>query len=290
MQAQLDDTHLKGSAAMAGEPRALTFELSVDQINLDRYLSPDTEPAVAASKTAAGSGAGGQRAPAAADAPKTPDESKAPDVEGTLAIGSVHFSPLDFSTVRLTLVSKDNVVHLFPALAQIDGGSYSGNITVDRRGTTPTLSMDEHLSGVDMTRLMAGTPYKGRITGRGNVNVKAVARGAALTAVMQSLNGHFDANLADGALEGMDLGYEIALAQALIKHTAEPPRNNRPRTKFDVFKMSAEITNGVARTSDLTISSQALRVTGQGSANLGNKSHRFPSARQCVGLAGHEPR
>jgi AsmA protein len=274
MQAQLDDTHLKGSAAMAGEPRALKFELSVDQINLDRYLSPDTEQAVAASKTAAGSG--GQRAPAAAaDVSKTPDESKTPDVEGTLAIGSVHFSPLDFSTVRLTLVSKDNVVHLFPALAQIDGGSYSGNITVDHRGTTPTLSMDEHLSGVDMTRLLAGTPYKGRITGRGNVNVKAVARGAALTAVMQSLNGHFDANLADGALEGMDLGYEIALAQALIKHTAEPPRNNRPRTKFDAFKMSAEITNGVARTSDLTISSQALRVTGQGSANLGSRAIDF---------------
>jgi len=187
----------------------------------------------------------------------------------------VHFSPLDFSNVHVTLVSKDNVVHLYPALAQIDGGSYSGNITLDRRGATPTLSMDEHLSGVDMARLMAGTSYKGRLTGGGNVNLKATAHGAALSGFMQTLNGHFDANLADGALEGVDLGYEVGLAQALVKHTAAPTRGTPARTKFDAVKMSAEISNGVAKTSDLTISSAVMRVTGQGSANLVNKAIDF---------------
>ena len=136
-------------------------------------------------------------------------------------MGSVHFSPLDFTNVRLTLAAQDNVVHLYPSLAQIDGGSYSGNITLDDRGATPTVSMDEHLSGVDMARLLAATPYKGRLTGRGSVNLKATARGAALDAVMQTLSGQFDANLSDGALEGIDLGYELAAAQA--SHQASRP-------------------------------------------------------------------
>jgi AsmA protein len=266
MQAQLDDTHLKGNVALTGEPRAVKFELTVDQINVDRYLSAENGAAGTAAKPESRTG---EKSPPAGEASKTPD------AEGTLTVGSVHFSPLDFSSVRLTLASKDNVVHLFPSLAQIDGGSYSGNITLDRRGATPGLSMDEHLSGVDMTRLLAGTSYKGRLTGRGNVNVKATARGAALDAIMQTLNGHFDANLADGALEGTDLGYEIGLAQALVKHTAAPPRSSPARTKFDAVKMSAEITNGVARTSDLTISSAVMRVTGQGSANLVNKAIDF---------------
>jgi AsmA protein len=190
-------------------------------------------------------------------------------------VGSLHFSPLDFSNVRLTLGSKAGVMHLFPSLAQIDGGSYSGNITLDNRGATPLLAMDEHLSGVDMARLLASTSYKGRLSGHGNVNVKATARGAALDAVMQSLNGHFDANLAGGALEGIDLAYELGQAEALLKHTAQPTRSNPPRTKFDAVKMSAEITNGVAKTTDLTISSPVLRVTGQGSANLVNKAIDF---------------
>jgi AsmA protein len=272
MQAQLDDTHLKGSVALAGEPQAVKFALTVDQIDLDRYLSADHGPATPAPKTAAESGKSTGKPE---DSSQAAAASKMPDADGTLSVGSLHFSPLDFSNVRLTLGSKAGVMHLFPSLAQIDGGSYSGNITVDQRGATPLLSIDEHLSGVDMARLLAGTSYKGRLSGHGNVNLKATARGAALDAVMQSLNGHFDANLADGALEGIDIGYELGRAEALVKHQAQPAGSNPPRTKFDAVKMSAEITNGVAKTSDLTISSPVLRVTGQGSANLVNKAIDF---------------
>jgi AsmA protein len=272
MQAQLDDTHLKGSVALAGEPRAVKFELTVDRIDLDRYLSADHGLATPFPKTAAESGKSTGKPEGSAQAAGA---SQMPDADGTLSVGALHFSPLDFSNVRLTLGSKAGVVHLFPSLAQIDGGSYSGNITLDNRGATPLLAIDEHLSGVDMSRLLASTSYKGRLSGHGNVNVKATARGAALDAVMQSLNGHFDANLAGGALEGIDLAYELGQAQALIKHEAQPARSNPPRTKFDAVKMSAEISNGVAKTSDLTISSPVLRVTGQGSANLVNKAIDF---------------
>ncbi len=262
LTAQLDETHLKGSVALAGEPRAAKFELAVDEIDVSRYLSADAAPAAPAPKKVA------QTAEQAAAA-------KTLDADGTLSVGAVHFAPLDFTHVKVTLSSKDDVVHLYPAQASIDGGSYSGNITLDRRTPLPVLTLDEHLSGVDMTRLLAATSYKGKLSGRGNVNLKASARGAEFAAVMQSLNGHFDANLSEGAIEGVDLGYEIGLAQALVKHEAQPTRSNPPRTKFDACKLSADITAGVARTSDLTLSTPVLRLTGQGSANLVNKAIDF---------------
>ena len=40
------------------------------------------------------------------------------------------------------------------------------------------------------------------------------------------------------------------------------------RTKFDTFKASADIINGIATTKDLNIASQNLRITGQGTTNL----------------------
>jgi AsmA protein len=268
----LDDTHLKGSVAMVGEPRAVKFALTVDQMDVSRYLPPDTGAAAPVAKAGAAQGAAG-----AAGSAQGADgaASKLPAMDGTLSVAALHFAPLEFSNVRLTLASKDGVAHLFPSQAQIDGGSYSGNITVDAHGAVPSLSMDEHLTGVDMAQLLAGTSYKGRVSGRGNVNIKATARGAALDAVMQTLNGRFDANLANGALEGLDLGYVIGQAQALLNHGTAPAESKPPRTKFDAFKMSAEITNGLATTKDLIISSPVLKVTGQGNANLVNKGIDF---------------
>jgi AsmA protein len=274
LQLTLDDTHFKGSLARVGEPRAWKFELAADQIDLERYLPG--ESGATQSGTAETSG----------NATQARGTSNLPEAEGTLTVASLHFAPLDFSNVRLTLSSKDGVAHLFPAQAQIDGGSYSGNITVDDRGAVPELSMDEHLNGVDMARLLAGTSNKGRITGHGTVNVKATAHGAALDEALRSLNGHFDANLADGAVERVDLGYEIGLARALIDHEPVPPHSNPPRTKFNAFKMSAEINNGVAKTTDLTVSSTALRVTGQGSANLVNKGINFQMLASLLKSSG----
>ncbi len=262
LTAQLDDTHLKGSVALEGAPRAAKFDLNVDEIDVSRYLSADPAPTSPAPKKVA------ETAEQAAAA-------KTMDAEGTLTMGAVHFAPLDFTNVKVTLSSKDNVVHLYPAQASIDGGSYSGNITLDRRTPVPALTMDEHLTGVDMARLLAATSYKGKLSGHGNVNLKASTHGAEFTAVMQSLNGHFDANLSEGAIEGVDLGYEIGMAQALVKHTSQPTRSNPPRTKFDACKLSAEITAGVAKTTDLALSTPVLKVTGQGSANLVNKAIDF---------------
>ena len=93
-----------------------------------------------------------------------------------------------------------------------------------------------------------------------------------LAAVLQTLNGHFDAYLTEGAVEGVDVGYELARAQALINRDPAPSRENTRHTPFDACKMSAEIVNGIAKTSDLAITSQAVRVSGQGSASLPSKA------------------
>jgi len=50
------------------------------------------------------------------------------------------------------------------------------------------------------------------------------------------LNGRVAANLANGAVNGIDLWYEINRAQALLKQQAAPSGSDDGRTKFDSFK------------------------------------------------------
>ena len=258
LQLHLDDTQIQGSLKLlAGDTEALQFNLAVDQINLDRYRPP--EAAAVPPRSAA--------APAA-------QPQKNFDAAGTLTIKSAQFARLDLSDVRVTVADKDKVMRLSPIEAQVDGGRSSGDITLDSRGAT-TLSVDEQLTGIDMARLLANTAGKGRLSGKATLNLKATARGADVDAMLKTLTGHLDVNLADGALEGIDVGYELSLAQALIDKSAAPARASTGRTPFQAFKLSSQITNGVAETHDLTIASQAIKVAGQGSANLATKGIDF---------------
>ena len=264
LQVQLDETQLQGRITLlTAENNALRFDLSVDQIDLDRYRAPEA-PAAPAS-------------PAAPESPAAPRPSKDTplDASGTLTLKAAQVARLNLTNLRVTLAAKDKVMRLFPFEAQLDGGRYSGDITLDSRNAIPTLSLDEHLSSVDMARLLANTAQKGRLSGRANVNLKATARGETMEAMLKTLNGRLDANLADGALEGIDVGYEINLAQALINRSPAPAGQSTGKTPFQAFKVSAQITNGIAETHDLTITSQALKVAGQGNANLSSKAIDF---------------
>jgi AsmA protein len=254
LQVHLDDTQLQGSIKLNAENNAVRFDLGVDRIDLDRYRAPENA------------------VPAPSLSGKDAKDEKPLDAGGTLTLESAQVARLQLSELRITLTAKDQVMRLFPIEAQLDGGRYSGDISVDSRGTLPTLSLDAHLSGVDMARLLASTAEKGRLSGRATVNLKVSARGETADALLKTMNGQLDASLANGALEGIDVGYEINLAQALINRSPAPAAQSTGHTPFQAFKISAQITNGVAQTHDLTIASQALSVAGQGSANLSSKA------------------
>ena len=257
---KLDDSTLKGNIDVGLQPAtAVKFALSVDHIDLDRYRPPPN--------------AAPDPKSAAANAPTTkPAGDQAPPLtaEGTFALGAAHAAGLDFTNLNVTVDMKDNVTHLHPLTAQLYGGTYAGDLTYDARTASPALSMDEHLSAVDVTQLVANTKAKGRVSGKATVNIKGTARGADADDILKTLNGHFDANVANGALEGVDLGYDLAMAQSLLGNKGITQGQDTKRTKFDAFKDSATITNGVAQTDDLSIVSPVLKVSGKGSINLRN--------------------
>jgi AsmA protein len=258
LQIKLDDTTLKGDIKLGlGKTESVKFKLGADRIDLDRYRPP------------VGSTPDPNSAAANQPKPKAPADTSEPmTAEGTFTLAAAHAAGLDFTNLLITVDMKDNVTHLHPLEAQLYGGKYSGDLTYDARTATPSIGMDEHLSSVDVAQLLANTKAKGRASGKANVNIKGTARGAGADDIMKTLNGHFDASVASGALEGMDVGYELAMAQALLNKSLSTSVPNTHKTAFDAFKMSALITNGVAETKDLAISSAVLKVTGQGTINL----------------------
>ncbi len=175
LQATLDDTHLQGSLTLDVVSEAVKFALTVDTLDMDRYLpppSPVTSPAAA------------EPQPKAAEA-----VSKPLNANGTLSVASLRFAPLNLSNLKVTVATNDRVMHIYPLQAQVNGGEYSGDITLDRRTLTPVISMDEHLSGIDVGPLVAAASKTLHVTGHGDVNLKATARGDGADAILKTLNG-----------------------------------------------------------------------------------------------------
>jgi AsmA protein len=248
---QLDDTRLAGDVRLDLATGAKDFDLTLDRIDLDRYLPP---PA----------------APTAAKAPfELPtDTLKSQHVTGSLAIGQATVSGLALTNLKVGLDADEGLIHLAPTRAQLYGGQFTGDITLDTRAATPSLKLKQTLSGIDVSKLLQDYAKTKRLSGKGTLAMDVSAQGRHGDALMKTLHGTVSANLTDGAVEGIDLWYGIAQAQSLVQKRTLADTPNTKRTAFETFKASADVRDGIATTKDLAVTSQQLRVSGQGTTNL----------------------
>ena len=263
LDARIDDSTVRGNAAVTNlTTGAMNFDLSIDHVDLDRYLG--SGPKKAAPQAPAGAGARQQ------EPTELPTSAlKTLQLNGKLAIGAATIYGMRLSQVDVGLTANGGVLHIAPATASLYGGTSKGEITLDAHGAVPALHLDESLAGIDVQPLLEDFAKLNRVSGRGNVTMNVTAHGNTTAAMMSSLGGKATASLANGAIQGIDLWSAINSAVALAQRRPLPATGGGGNsTRFDAFKASADLSNGVATTKDLVIASGNLRVTGQGTANL----------------------
>jgi AsmA protein len=259
LDARIDDSTVRGNAAVSNlATGAMSFDLSIDRIDLDRYLGT-AKPSKPAPQTAA----------ASSQPTELPTSAlKTLQLDGKLAIGSATLHGMKLTQVEVGLEANKGILHIDPASARLYGGTSTGNVTLDAQSAVPVLHLDESLTGIDVKPLLVDFMKFNRFSGRGNVTLNVAARGNTTAALLSSLNGHVATNIANGAIEGLDLWSAINSAVSLAQKHTLPTGGMGNSTRFDAFRASADLTNGIASTKDLDISSGDLHVTGQGTTNL----------------------
>jgi len=266
LDAKIDDSTVRGNAAVTNMTTgALGFDLSIDRMDLDRYLP--RSPKTAQQPAPSAQGQQPTQLPTAA--------LKTLQVKGRLAIGSATVYGMKVSQVDVGLTADNGVLHVKPAAAALYGGTSTGDITVDARGAAPVLDLDESLAGIEMQPLLTDFAKLSRVSGRGNVTVNVTAHGNTTAALISTLDGHATVNIASGAIQGINLWGAVNSAVALVQRQALPAGSGGNSTPFDSFKASADLSNGVATTKDLDIASGDLHVTGQGTANLATEAVNY---------------
>jgi AsmA protein len=273
----VDDSALSGSAGISDfETLAMNFDLAINRLNLDRYLAnaaPGGASAGSAGDAAsvdAEAQAPTKGAPAAPSAPvELPAELiRGLNLRGSVAIESATVAAINLSKIKLGLNARGGKLRVFPSEAQLYGGQYRGDISIDASGKTPTVSFNEAVTGVDFAPLLADWFETRKISGRGNFTIKASARGKDSDALLRTLAGALTIKVDNGALEGSDLWYEIRRANAVLRRRSAPDKPAPERTVFSALSASGTLTNGVLQTADVYALTRALKVTGGGTVDL----------------------
>lgn len=249
----LDDTRMTGRAGIEDlESMAIRFDLTVDQLDLDRYQEPEAE----------------EPKPDEEPIELPVEDLEALNARGTLAVGELTLAGIKMSAVKLTVDAKDGLMRVNPSQAKLYGGAHRGNLTLDTSGSIARLSFEERLSGVDCALLLGDLFDSKRLSGRGSANAVLAARGNTTEAMTRSLDGRMDFEVVDGALEGTDLWYELRRARALWKRQSPPTQASTGRTVFRALKGSATVTDGVLENRDLAVEMDYLKVNGAGTLDL----------------------
>ncbi|MFO8024966.1 AsmA family protein [Thiohalophilus sp.] len=297
---QFDESELSGELAVSNFTRpAITYALQLDQIDVDRYLPPATDPdtpATQTQETAASQDKPVPATPAGAAAATTtliPAETLRPlDIDGTLRIDRLKAMNLHSREIRITTRARDGRLRLHPLGAQLYEGNYSGDIRLDVTGDTPKLNLDEKLSGVQIGPLLQDLWGDDKLRGRTDLSLALSATGNDPQAIRQTLSGNSRFAVHEAEVRDIDMAQlqnvvneidndlkAIINADNLL---AAKTRLDQVQQKFDNIKNpqadnasyfseitgTVNIKNGLARNDDLQARLPFGRIRGAGTFDL----------------------
>jgi len=254
----LDDSVLKGNASVTNFSKpAIRYQIAIDDIDVDRYMPP---PAKTTSKEKASG--------------STDDKINLPvemirglNVKGSFEIGKLKVTNLRSESVKMVLSANKGLIRVYPASAKMYGGSYSGDIKLDVRGSQLVVSMNEKLSKIQASPLFKDLMDMDWISGTANLSAKLTGKGNSVSAIKKRLNGNIGFAFLDGSIKGVNIPLKIRQTYNTVKGLPAPP-DEPQQTDFSSMQGTAVVRNGVIDNRDLDIQSPLLRIQGQGKVDL----------------------
>lgn len=248
---ELDQTRLNGEISVRNFDRPkIGFALSLDEIDLDRYMAPASPESPSE------------------DVTMPQQELQGQEVQGQLKAGVLRMAGLSFSDAEVGITINNGQLRLHPLTAGFYGGRYSGDVAVDGSGAIPLISLDEKIESVAFQQLVADLVESESLSGTALGHVRLTGRGITSSEVLGSLQGDLGLTLTEGALEGINIWYEIRRGMALYKGLPAPEPEPK-RTVFSRMKMAGTVEDGVVTTNELIGELPFLTVRGKGDIDLG---------------------
>jgi AsmA protein len=260
---QLDQTKIKGKLELLqpADP-TYTFALDIDQIDLDRYLPPQPKSSPGAAKPASAS-------TAQTEAPLFPVELlRKLKLDGNLRIDSLTVNKIKASAIQLKVTAKNGKLQLNQQIGRFFDGSIKGSVSLDVRGKTPALNIDQEASRIQIGPLLTTLADMDKLEGGGGFKASLTTSGQTVSQLKRGLNGNLNFDFRDGAVKGINLAKLLREAKAKFSGETVAVSNEEEKTDFSELSGSGVFNNGILNNQDLLAKSPFLRVEGAGKVNI----------------------
>ena len=269
----LDDSKLSFAATATefSKPN-LGFDLTLDHIDLDRYLPPKA-PAAA-----------GQPADAKLAAPRRQTDYgplRTLVLNGTAKIGKLSVNQAKLEDVNLKVTARDGILSLDPFAMKLYQGTVSGKSVVNVKGASPVTDLQLTVDKLQVNPLLKNLAGKDFLEGATRAQIALSMTGDDPARIKQTLNGKGSLDFTDGAIVGVDLAGMVRDVKAGLRGAVQS--GPKPRTDFSELAVPFTLQNGVFHTSDAAMKSPLLRLSAAGKADLVKESLDFRIDPKLVG-------
>jgi AsmA protein len=286
----LDDTTIDGQATLANLAAPVppvVFQLNVDAIDIDRYLPAATDAPDAVTET---QDTGVESANTGnANAGDTPialpiELMRQLNVDGMIRVGRLKFSNMNSEQIEVPVKAQQGVVSLDGFSASMYEGAIQTTASVDVNGSAPAYQVKSGIKNVQAGLMLEDMLQDtAPISGEAVITSNLSTSGDTLNQLISNLNGRYTSDFTDGALHGINIGYQLRRARSLFSNADDIDQEPVSKTDFSALHVSADINNGVIRSDDLDIRAPALRVAGNGVVDLPQEQIDYTVTTKVVG-------
>lgn len=185
-----------------------------------------------------------------------------------LKVGTNAFAYGAFRTgpAELTANLADGILDLKIAKAVYAEGTLDLALKIDGKAATPSLQFSANGENIAADRALLAAVGFGDLRGRLSPSLSLQASGPTLADLVSTLKGQASFRAVSGTLTGIDL--PVAFGKVSTAILEGWGRDERQSTTFDALSATFAISDGIAETTNLILSSPALTFTGKGEIDL----------------------
>lgn len=256
----LDDSTLDFSASAKefSKPN-LAFDLSLDQIDLDRYLPPASESKQKSTE---------QPADKPVQSKKKTDYTPLRKLvlDGKIKAGKIKAHGAQVEQVVVHVTARDGVLAVDPFGMKLYQGSVASTLGLDVRANEPKTSMMLKADNIQAGPLLKDALQKEVIEGTLKADLNLSMKGEAPARIKQTLNGKGSLLFNDGAIIGVDIPGMVRNVKSKV--TGAETTGEKPKTDFAELNVPFTAKNGLVNTDGTKMVSPLIRVGVVGDINL----------------------